>query len=144
MQKLLRKWWWELLCFSLFSLLVGYQIFLPPVTGLANNSDFVYVLGKFSICPVDREQQDKIYLVTDYFIDPVSCTWESGLTSTEVPLAGARDVLSAPFTGEKNFDLRALAALHLALLLAAFGILLSTHQPRGTGRALRDSGVFSS
>ena len=29
-----------------FAILVAYQIFLPPVTGLANNSDFVYVLGK--------------------------------------------------------------------------------------------------
>jgi hypothetical protein len=118
------------LCFALLSALVGYQVFVPPVTGLANNSDFVYVLGKFQICPADREQQNNIYLVTDYFIDPVSCTWDTGLTTIEVPLVYAATWLSRPFTGEKNFDLRALAAVHMALLLAAFGILLSL-----TGRA---------
>src|ERR1700683_3769139 len=97
----------------LFAVLVGYQVFVPPVTGLANNSDFVYVLGKLQICPADREKQDKVYLVTDYFVDPVSCTWESGLTTIEYPLVVAATYLSQPFTGEKNFDLRALAALHL-------------------------------
>ncbi len=125
MQRFLGKWWWELVCFALFLILVGYQVFLPPVTGLANNSDFAYILGKLSICPADREQQDKIYLVTDYFVDPVSCTYDFGLISTEVPLVMAAQLLSRPFTGEKNLDLRALAALHMVFLLTAFGILLS-------------------
>jgi hypothetical protein len=115
--------------------LVGYQVFVPPVTGLANNSDFVYVLGKLQICPADREKQDKVYLVTDYFVDPVSCTWESGLTTIEYPIVVAATYLSQPFTGEKNFDLRALAALHLVILLAAFGILLSV--TRRAGPAVR-------
>ena len=125
MQKWWRKWGWELICFLIFFILVAYQVFLPPVTGLANNSDFVYVLGKLSICPVDREKQDNLYLVTDYFVDPAQCTWDSGLVSTEEPLAIAATYLSAPFTGARKFDLRALAAVHLSLLLVALGILLS-------------------
>ncbi len=123
---------WELFCLLVFLILVSYQIFLPPVTGLANNSDFVYVLGKLSICPVDREKQDNVYLVTDYFVDPVQCTYDVGLVSTEVPLTIAATYLSAPFTGEKNFDLRALAALHLAVLVLAFGVLLSVTRRAGT------------
>jgi hypothetical protein len=130
MQLFFRRWGWELGCFILLSALVGYQIFIPPVTGLANNSDFVYVLGKFQICPADREKQNNIYLVTDYFVDPVSCTWDTGLTTFEVPLVAVATWLSTPFTGSTNFDLRALAAVHMALLLTAFGILLSL-----TGRA---------
>src|SRR5580692_3505543 len=121
MRRILRERWWELVCFGLLLILVGYQIFLPPVTGLANNSDFVYVLGKLSICPADREQQDKVYLVTDYFYDPVECTYDVGLITIEEPLAVLATYLSEPFTGDKNFDLRALAALHLAILMAAFG-----------------------
>ena len=117
--------WWELVCFCTFAALVGYQIFIPPVTGLANNSDFAYILMKLSICPADREKQDNIYLVTDYFVDPVSCTYDYGLISTEVPLVMAATYLSQPFTGEKKLDLRALSAIHLAILMAAFGILLS-------------------
>src|ERR1051325_4393598 len=105
MRTALRKWWWEFLCFTLLLILVAYQIFLPPVTGLANNSDFVYVLGKLSICPADREKQDKIYLVTDYFVDALSCTWESGLTTIETPIAKIAKRLSRPFTGRSNFDL---------------------------------------
>src|ERR1019366_4901563 len=108
MKKSWRKWGWELFCLLVFFVLAAYQVFLPPVTGLANNADFAYVLGKLSICPADREKQDNIYLVTDYFIDPVQCTYDAGLVSTEVPLAMAATYLSAPFTGPKNFDLRAL------------------------------------
>ena len=103
-----RKWGWEFLCFLVFFILTAYQIFLPPVTGLANNSDFSYVLGKLSICPADLERQDNIYLVTDYFYDPAQCTSDIGLVSIEVPLTIAATYLSSPFTGEKNFDLRAL------------------------------------
>ena len=142
MREALRKWWWELVCFCLLFILVGYQIFLPPVTGLANNSDFVYVLGKLSICPADRESQDKVYLVTDYFVDALSCTWESGLTTVEVPLAIAAEHLSRPFTGKKNFDLRALAALHLVLLLTAFGILLSLTRRAGPAIRFGIPGLF--
>src|ERR1700752_992696 len=103
MQMLWRKWGWESFCFLLFSVLVGYQVFLPPVTGLANNSDFSYVLAKLSICPADREKQNNIYLVTDYFIDPALCTYDIGLVSIEVPLARIATRISAPFTGKKNF-----------------------------------------
>jgi hypothetical protein len=122
---ILRKCGWEVICFFLFSGLVADQIFAPPVTGLANNSDFVYVLGKLSICPADREKQDSIYLVTDYFVDPEQCTYDIGLISSEIPLVMAARFLSAPFTGFEKFDLRALGALHLTILLLAFGILLS-------------------
>jgi hypothetical protein len=125
MSSILRKCGWEVICFFLFFGLVADQIFVPPVTGLANNSDFVYVLGKLSICPADREKQDNIYLVTDYFVDPVQCTWDIGLISSEIPLVMAARFLSAPFTGFQKFDLRALGALHLTILLLAFGILLS-------------------
>jgi len=135
MRSFIGRWGWEVLCFVILSLLVSYQIFVPPVTGLANNSDFVYVLGKLSICPADREKQDKIYLVTDYFVDALSCTWESGLTTIETPLVRAAKYLSSPFTGRKNFDLRALAAVHLLLMLTAFGILLSL--TRRAGSAIR-------
>jgi hypothetical protein len=126
---------WEVLCITIFAILAGYQIFLPPVTGLANNSDFVYVLGKLTICPADHDAQDKIYLVTDYFVDPVQCTWDTGLTTVEVPLVMVAQQLSRPFTGDQNFDLRALAAVHLLILVCAFGILLSV--TRRAGRAVR-------
>jgi hypothetical protein len=125
MKRWLQDRWWEIVCFIVFALLVAFQAFLPPVTGLANNSDFSYVLGKWSVCPADREKQDNIYLVTDYFIDPVQCTYDIGLVSVEVPLFRAAMYVSEPFTGEKDLDLRALAAVHLSLLLIAFGILLS-------------------
>ncbi len=135
MLKSWRGWGWEVFCLLVFLVLVSYQIFVPPVTGLANNSDFSYVLGKLSICPADREKQDNIYLVTDYFVDPVQCTFDIGLVSIEVPLTLAATYISAPFTGEKKFDLRALAALHLAFLVIAFGVLLSV--TRRAGPAVR-------
>jgi hypothetical protein len=120
-----RGWGWEVFCFLVFFALVAYQVFVPPVTGLANNSDFSYVLGNFSICGVDREKQDNIFLVTDYFVNEAQCTYDIGLVSTELPLTLLATYLSEPFTGENKFDLRALAAIHLLFLLLAFGVLLS-------------------
>ena len=125
MLKLWRGRGWEVLCFLVFFVLIAYQIFIPPVTGLANNSDFVYVLGKFSVCPADREKQNNIYLVTDYFVDRAQCTWDIGLVSTELPLTWLALNLSKPITGKNRFDLRVLAAVHLVFLLVAFAVLLS-------------------
>jgi hypothetical protein len=121
----LRTKWWEPLCFVLLLALVGFQVYLPPVTGLANNSDFAYVIGKLQLCPADQNKYMNIYLQTDYFFDPVSCTWDMGLVSIEVPLMRLATYISKPFTGEKKFDLRALASIHLAMLLTAFAILLA-------------------
>ena len=99
------------MCFFLFLVLVAYQVFVPPVTGLANNSDFAYILGKVCrMCPADRELQDKIYLVTDYFVDPgiLHLRFRPYVHRSAAGNGGRKP--SRPFTGAKNLDLRALAA----------------------------------
>ncbi len=122
-RSLLQSSRWELVCFAAFLALVGYQMFLRPVTGLANNSDFMKVLGPWSTCTWDHEAQNNKYLVTDYHVGP-DCYYNLGLTSTERLLAGVAIKISRPFSRTEHFDLRVLGASHLVILLIAFAILL--------------------
>lgn len=108
----------------MFLCLVGYQIFLPPVTGLANNSDFMKALGGLALCAADHETQNNQFLVTDFLHGP-DCYWPMGIISTEVPLAWLARHLSTPLNGSRHFDLRYLGGVHFAVLLLGFGIVLA-------------------
>jgi len=111
-----------MLCLAVFLALVGYQVFIPPVTGLANNTDFMKVLGPWAICS-DHQVQNNRSLVTHYAVDP-KCNYDLEITTLERPFVGVALAVSSPFTGSANFDLRFLAAIHLAILLVGFAILL--------------------
>jgi len=106
----------------MFLALVGYQLFIPPVTGLANNTDFMKVLGPWSICS-DHQVQNNRSLVTHYAVDP-KCNYDQEITTLQRPLVGVALGVSSLFTGSANFDLRFLAAIHLAILLLGFAILV--------------------
>jgi hypothetical protein len=123
MRGFLRKWGWEVLALALLVCLIGYQLFLPPVTGLANNFDFSKVLGKLSLCGVDHEDKNNQYLITDYYVDK-TCDLDLGLISVEEPLVTAALRLSEPHTGPGKLDLRFLGAIHLAILALGFLLIL--------------------
>ena len=76
----------------------------------------------WSIC-TDRHPQNNEPLVTDYTVER-ACENDPGVTTLESPLVGAALFLSTTFEDDGHFDLRFLAALHLALLLLGFAILL--------------------
>jgi hypothetical protein len=93
-----------------------YQLIVPPVVGLADNGDFVKVIGRFDL-------HGRVYL-TGRFVDTVyefrpDMHWVSDFYSLEIALAHAALWLNALLSKDGNFDLRCIGAVHGALFLVA-------------------------
>src|SRR5713101_4254173 len=89
--------------------ILGYQLFLPPVVGLANNGDFGKILGIFHL-GAPREDE--------YGYAPLKYTfnrkyyYQSGFYSSETLLVAPAVALHKLFARERTFDLRLIGAIH--------------------------------
>ena len=122
-------WGWEALCLAVFLSLTGWQLFVHPLTGLSDNNDFPKVLGPAGICKAPPENLNA-YFVSGYDAGP-QCAWPSGFISSEILLTWLARYLSRPFIGRYQFDLRASAAVHLAILAAAMALFLRVTRRAG-------------
>lgn len=118
----LQSWAFECLSITVFLGLIGWQLFIPPITGLSDNNDFSKVLGPAHVCAAPPDTINT-WLVTGYDAGP-KCVRDSHLTSTEILLAGFARNLGRPFLGRFRFDLRFSAAVHLAILALVFALFL--------------------
>ena len=128
-----RSWAWELFCFAAFLGIIASQVFFPPLVGLSDNNDFPKVFGPAHICKAPPENLNT-YFVSGYRAGP-QCEWPSGFVSSEILLVRTARWLARPFTGREWFDLRASAAVHLALLASAMALFLCC--TRAAGAAVR-------
>jgi hypothetical protein len=95
-----------------------------PVVGLASNGDFPKICGKFCLGPPHGWADNQfLYFVSDYEISQRYC-WQSGLTSSETPLAGLAVGLNRLFYSPSRFDIRALGLVHSLIFFASFCALL--------------------
>lgn len=119
---------WECLCLAVFLALTGWQLFVFPPTGLSDNNDFAKVLGPAHICR-DPISNLNTWFVTSYDAGP-QCAWPSGFVSTEILFLDLARILGRPFTGRYHFDIRASAAMHLAILALATALFLTVTRRR--------------
>ncbi len=100
--------------------ILGLQLFVPPIIGLANNADFSKVMGLFSLgAPLGDEYK---YVNLTYRFDP-RYHWEAGYYSSETLLAAAPISLSGVFSKAGTFDLRWMGIIHGLLFLLAVYLL---------------------
>jgi hypothetical protein len=93
--------------------LVGWQLFVPPSLGIADNNDFAKLIGR--VC-LGGEHPLFEYVTFEYHRAPEYC-WDSGLiTSAVLPLRLA-------MASASRFDLRRLGAVYALLFLVAFAVL---------------------
>ena len=93
--------------------LVGWQLFVPPSLGVADNNDFAKLIGR--VC-LGGEHPLFEYVSFEYHQATEYC-WDSGLiTSAVLPLRLAMAAAS-------RFDLRCLGAVYAMLFLGAFAAL---------------------
>jgi hypothetical protein len=117
---------------GLASIIVGYQIFVPPVVGLANNGDFGKVIGVFNLTgPI---QDENAWADTRWEFNPRKHYW-AGFYSSEHLLLGAAIAINCVLSKDGYFDLRAIGLVHGALLILAFDLLWRLLEDRP--RALR-------
>ena len=94
---------------ALASAVVGYQIFLPPVVGLANSGDFGKVIGVFGLtAPIEDENA---WAATRYKFDPEKRYW-AGFYSSEHLVMAAAVAVNKLLSKDGYFDLRAIGLIH--------------------------------
>jgi hypothetical protein len=114
----------------LFSCLVFWELFLPPVIGSADNGDFAKVAGRYCIGVNDYGAFAHKYFQPAFVSDRVHC-WDSGIPTSEFVPASVAVTLGLWWSGGKSFDLRWLGALHGILLTASFWLLMRAARPLG-------------
>jgi hypothetical protein len=122
----------EVILLALAVAVVGYQLFVPPIVGLANNGDFSRVAEPLGIFPPPEMGNAAFFdwIVPQYRFDPKRI-WFHGLCcySSET-LFG---ILSLPvgllISPPRRFDLRAIGIANLLGFLVAFRLLLLALRP---------------
>src|ERR1700730_6635730 len=102
-------------------LLLGWQLMLPPVVGVANNGDFGKLLGRYGLgAPIHHEVA---FADTRYEFD-ARYHYESGFYSSESILIGAALALNSVLSKDGSFDLRLMGLIHGTLLLTALSVVM--------------------
>ncbi|MGD0772434.1 MAG: hypothetical protein ABSC05_06380 [Candidatus Solibacter sp.] len=102
---------------------LAVQLLLPGFIGIANNGDFGKVYGWLCLAPRGAETNFK-YVQPDY-VWSARNYWNSPYHSSESALGWlATRMAGATYEGAV-FDIRWMGAMHAALCLAAFGVLLA-------------------
>src|SRR4029077_4578619 len=105
---------------------LGWQLMLPPVVGVANNGDFGKLLGRYSLgAPIEHEAD---FADTRYEFD-ARYRYESGFHSSESILIGAALALNTVLSKDGSFDLRLMGLIHGALLMTALVLFLPLLDP---------------
>lgn len=101
---------------SLAVVLIGWQLMLPPVVGLANNGDFGKILGNFGLGAL--EEHEFVFADTKYDFHS-RYFYKAGFSSSEMLLVVPSLALSAILSRNGRFDLRYVGLIHGVLFLIA-------------------------
>jgi hypothetical protein len=110
----------EMVFLCLFGIAILYQLFIPPVTGLADNGDFVRIMDKVGIHAGKGTQYMK-YINLDYPIHPTYNL--KGYQSSELIFVLVSVGLNSIFSKDGLFHLLTLAGVHSIALLFALGVI---------------------
>ena len=91
---------------ALAGTILGWQLFVPPIVGLADQGDFARVLGPLGYAPVPKGPDHKYWYVTRTFVKDPSYReprWEQ--ISSEFILATVAVTLNRVLRGPATFDI---------------------------------------
>ena len=99
-----------------------HQLFVRPIVGLADNSDFARITEPLGLAVANAPPAERFFLYVwpRYRVEPEP---QRASGSSEILLARAARVIAAPFSRAGTFDLRWIGAVHAALLLGAAVVL---------------------
>jgi len=105
---------------ALIAAAIAYQLFLPPVIGMANNGDFARLAQRFNLVTTSHNYEDQYfrYFELKWRFNP-SDHWVSGFLSSESALIALSLPLNRLWSRDGLFDLRSLGFIHFAILLCA-------------------------
>jgi hypothetical protein len=110
---------------TLAGVLLIWQLFVPPIIGLADQGDFLRVLGPLGYAPVPKGPEHKYWYVTRTYVKDPSYRqprWDQ--ISSEILLARIAITVNNLFGDPKTFDITIFGFTHTLVFLLALARLL--------------------
>src|SRR5579864_6852333 len=98
--------------------ILSYQLFIPPIVGLADQGDFARIIGRFGYAPEDKSATIA-FVARKYVRDPASRLPEWEQPSSEYLFVGAAILLNKLFSRDGKLDIVMIGAVHALAFLAA-------------------------
>ena len=112
--------------------ILTYQLFIPPIVGLADQGDFARIIGTFGYAPADRSATIA-FVAEKYIPDPAARKPEWEQPSSEYLFAACAILLNKIVSPDSRLDIAVIGAVHVLAFLAAFArLLLVTKQYRAS------------
>jgi hypothetical protein len=104
--------------------ILTYQLFIPPIVGLADQGDFLRTLGRFGYGPQHHGSLEYIYVEPKYIPDPNyrSPYWEQA--NSEYLFVGSALLLNKLVSKDGTLDITVAGIVHALAFLAVFARLL--------------------
>jgi hypothetical protein len=104
--------------------ILTYQLFIPPIVGLADQGDFIRTIGRFGYGPQHRGSLEYVYVEPTFIPDPRyrSTYWEQA--NSEYIFVGAALLLNKLVSKDGLLDITVAGFVHLLAFMAAFARLL--------------------
>jgi hypothetical protein len=113
----------EWLLIAVLSAIIVFLMFVPPTLGIANNGDYLKMVGRFSMGPDDpREPDAAIYYEQRWRFHP-TYSWISDNYSSELLLIGLAVNVAQAFD-HRYFDIRFLGTIHALCWIGCFAAAL--------------------
>jgi hypothetical protein len=110
---------------SIAAALTGWQLFVPPIIGLADQGDFQKLLGPLGYAPVPKGPEHKYWFLTREFVrDPSYRQPDFEQITSEFILAAPPIALHSLLRDENRFDLTLIGLTHMLVFLLALARLL--------------------
>ena len=106
-----------------------YQLFVPPIVGLADQGDFGKMIGRFGYHKEDRSTSLWAYLDAKYVPDPNGREPRTEQATPEYALVGTAILLNHLVSKDGTLDIVVMGLVHAAAFLAVFAWLLRVTQP---------------
>lgn len=105
--------------------MISWQLFVPPIVGLADQGDYARMIGRFGYGPAQKSPPDYIAFVPKTFIpDPSYRVRNYEHVESEYLFTGAAVWLNRLFSKDGTLDIEMIGLVHAIVFLAAFARLL--------------------
>src|SRR4030088_2456601 len=105
---------------ALAAAVLFYQLFIPPIIGLADQGDFVRTIGRFGYGPLHRGDLKYVYVEPKYVRDPGYRAREWEQPKSEYLFVGAALLLNKLVSRDGSLDIRVVGFVHVVAFLGAF------------------------
>ncbi len=121
--------------------LIGRQLLLPPIIGLADNGDFERLMGQVGVRYLTEDYDERYFRYINQTFAVGEPWWSSGVISSQLLTLRAALALNRFLRSDGLLDLRVVGASNLLLFLVSAGVVLRAGRRLPVGLRLLLSGL---